>query len=145
MPDNCVFCRIIKGELPATKVHEDDISIAFVPLKVINPGHILLMPKAHYENYIDLPDDLTVHMALTAKKLGKRIQDKVKPVRVGFAVAGFGITHAHIHVVPMYKMYEITSSAYASVKDGALTWSEDDLTLLSDEDRVSLADMLSTD
>lgn len=139
MADDCIFCQIIAGRLPATIIHEDEKSIAFFPRKVINPGHVLLMPKAHFEHYIDLPEDLTAHMAIVSKKLGTRLQEKLNPVRVGYAIAGFGITHAHIHIVPMNKMYEITSSIYASVKDGALVWSEDGLPLLTDDERADLA------
>lgn len=145
MANDCVFCQIIAGKLPATIIHEDDKSIAFFPRKVINPGHVLLMPKAHFDHYIDLPDDLTAHMAIVSKRLGQRIQSKLNPVRVGYAIAGFGITHAHIHIVPMNKMYEVTSSIYASVKDGALFWSEDQLPLLSDDERVALSGQLSAD
>lgn len=143
--NNCIFCRIIKGELPAVKVYEDDTCIAFFPLKVINPGHVLLVPKAHFDNYIDLPSDQAAHLAAISQVLGRRITDRIKPARVGYAIVGFEVSHVHIHIVPMNKMYEITSSAYAAVQDGEIVWSENNLTALTETERVDLAALLGSE
>ncbi|MFH1456976.1 MAG: HIT domain-containing protein, partial [Patescibacteria group bacterium] len=54
---DCIFCKIVKGEIPADKVYEDENVLAFLDITPINPGHVLLIPKKHYENLYDLPDE----------------------------------------------------------------------------------------
>ena len=105
---NCIFCKIVAGEIPSNKVWEDEDFVAFLDIKPNNLGHTLLVPKAHYKNIFDLPDNLL-------DKLGKRIQLVAKAVLAGAEAAGINVTmnngetagqliwHAHIHLIPRYQ------------------------------------------
>ncbi|HCB35341.1 MAG: HIT family hydrolase [Candidatus Taylorbacteria bacterium RIFCSPHIGHO2_02_49_25] len=102
----CIFCKIIVGELPSTKVYEDDEVLAFLDIKPINPGHTLVIPKKHFENIHDMPDALVAKVAVAAKKIADAMLNiGVKGVNVGMnngAHAGQIIFHAHVHVMPRY-------------------------------------------
>ncbi|MSU56162.1 MAG: HIT domain-containing protein, partial [Candidatus Taylorbacteria bacterium] len=69
----CIFCKIIKGEIPSIKVYEDADTFAFLDIKPINPGHTLVIPKKHYVNIHDTPDELFGKTAITAKKIADAI------------------------------------------------------------------------
>lgn len=105
--DECIFCKIIKGEIPCTKIFEDDKILAFLDIAPTNKGHTLIIPKEHYENLLDIPDDLLAAVAKTAKKLGKAVQQGVNAD--GFNIgqnngkaAGQIVMHFHLHIIPRF-------------------------------------------
>lgn len=104
--ESCIFCKIIKGELPCTKVYEDADVFAFLDIKPVNPGHTLVIPKKHYENIHDMPDELVGKVAIAAKKIADAIlKIGAKGINIGMnngAHAGQIVFHAHIHVMPRY-------------------------------------------
>lgn len=104
--ETCIFCRIIKGELPATKVYEDVETLAFLDIKPVNPGHTLVIPKKHYVNVHDMPDELVGKVAIAAKKIADAIlKIGAKGVNIGMnngKDAGQVVFHAHTHVMPRY-------------------------------------------
>ena len=104
--EDCIFCKIIKGELPATKVYEDDEVFGFLDIKPVNPGHTLLIPKKHYENIHDMPDETVAKLAVVAKKVADAmLKIGVKGVNIGMnngTHAGQVVFHAHTHVMPRY-------------------------------------------
>jgi histidine triad (HIT) family protein len=99
--DNCIFCKIISGEIPCYKVYEDENFLAFLDIHPLNPGHTLLIPKKH----IQWVDDYEPYAEFwqTARTLSRIIQSKLNPVIVSYIVYGLGVPHAHIHLVPKYK------------------------------------------
>ncbi len=103
---DCIFCKIIKGEIPSTKVYEDGDVFAFLDIKPVNPGHTLVIPKQHYVNIHDMPDELFGKVAIAAKKVADAILKLgAKGVNIGMnngAVAGQVVFHAHVHVMPRY-------------------------------------------
>ncbi len=105
--ENCVFCRIIKGEIGADKVYEDEKFFAFLDMKPVNPGHVLLVPKQHTDYIFDIEEPIYSELFQTAKKLAEPIKKAIRPRRVGIAVEGFGVPHAHIHLVPLNRGYEL--------------------------------------
>lgn len=105
----CVFCEIIKGNIPAYKIHEDDDIVAFLDIHPINPGHVLVIPKMHVNEFQDLDDKIYTDLMLKAKEIAKNIKLKLSPKRVGLMIAGFDVPHAHIHVVPMNDCHDVTS------------------------------------
>ncbi|MEX2017172.1 MAG: HIT family protein [Candidatus Pacearchaeota archaeon] len=107
MAENCVFCRIVQGEIPAEKIWEDEKHFAFLDLNPINPGHTLLLPKKHTDYIFDLNDKEYQELMLNAKKIAKILKEKLLPKRVGIAVEGFGVSHVHIHLVPLNKGNEL--------------------------------------
>jgi histidine triad (HIT) family protein len=96
----CVFCEIVAGRIPSHKVWEGRDFIAFLDIKPIRPGHILLVPRKHHESLFDLPAALYERAFRTARTLAAPL-GKHLGTRVGIVVEGFGVAHAHIHLVPI--------------------------------------------
>ncbi|MES2087724.1 MAG: HIT family protein [Patescibacteria group bacterium] len=102
---DCIFCKIISGELPSSKIYEDTDVLAFLDIKPINPGHALVIPKRHYESIHDTPDEVVSKMMIVAKKIAGSIQKNLgaEGVNIGMnngKAAGQIVFHAHIHVMP---------------------------------------------
>ena len=104
---DCVFCKIIKGEVPADKVYEDENCLAFLDITPINPGHILLITKKHYKNIYELPDEILGKLAPVIKKLALAAKKGTgaEGINIGMnneAAAGQIVPHAHFHVIPRF-------------------------------------------
>lgn len=112
MSDDCLFCRIARGELPAYRIHEDEHILAFLDLHPIRPGHSLVIPKAHYPWFEDLPEDLANRITRCAQLLARRMKALYGVERVSLFYTGIHVPHAHAHVVPMHHVHDITSRAY---------------------------------
>ena len=97
----CVFCEIVAGRIPSHKVWESRDFIAFLDIKPIRPGHILLVPRKHHESLFDLPAALYERAFRTARALAAPLGKYFGVPRVGIVVEGFGVAHAHIHLVPI--------------------------------------------
>lgn len=95
-----IFTKIIKGEIPAHKIYEDDLTFAFLDINPKVPGHTLVVPKRQVEFVWDLEDSDYQALMLTAKKVGKRIREVLNPKYVGMQVEGVAVQHAHVHVFP---------------------------------------------
>ena len=105
-----IFTRIIKGEIPCYKIAEDDDFIAFLDINPLAKGHTLVVPKKEVDYLFDLDDNLLAGMNVFAKKVAKAI-DKVSDCkRVGVAVLGLEVPHAHIHLIPINDLYDIEFS-----------------------------------
>ena len=96
-----VFTKIIKQELPAFRLWENDAFIAILVPNPINPGHTLLIPKQQIDYIFDLPDDLYDYMWQIVKWVSPIIQKAMECKRIAIAVEGFGVPHVHIHLVPV--------------------------------------------
>ncbi len=106
MPD-CIFCKIIKGGISADKIYEDENCLAFLDITPINPGHVLLIPKEHYENLYDLPDKELKQLAPIIKKLAIAIKKGVNAEGINIGMnnerpAGQLVPHAHFHIMPRF-------------------------------------------
>ncbi|MCL2371654.1 HIT family protein [Candidatus Saccharibacteria bacterium] len=99
--EESVFTKIIKGEIPAYKVYEDDKVIAFLDNAPLNRGHTLLVPKLQEDYIFDLDDDTYSYLWATARKLAKPLRQATGAKRVGVIVEGFLVPHTHIHLVPI--------------------------------------------
>jgi histidine triad (HIT) family protein len=102
MSEPSVFTRIINGEIPAYKIYEDDRVIAFLDQHPQTPGHTLVVPKIQVDHIWDLDDSEYAYLWGVVKKIGSHIREVVKSPRVGVVVEGFGVPHAHVHLVPIY-------------------------------------------
>lgn len=98
---DCIFCKIAKGEIPSVKIWEDEKYLAFLDMNPINPGHALLIPKKHTDYIFDLENEEYSELMLTAKKIAKLLKEKLNPKRIGIIVEGFGVSHVHVHLVPI--------------------------------------------
>ncbi|MEI7497691.1 MAG: HIT domain-containing protein [Candidatus Falkowbacteria bacterium] len=100
--DNCIFCKIVAGEIPSAKVYEDDKVLAFLDINPVNYGHALIIPKAHHQMMPDVPDDLLAYCFVKAKELMVKIKTALGADFVSVSVAGTEIPHFHIHLIPRY-------------------------------------------
>lgn len=122
MPD-CIFCKIIKGEIPCNKVYEDETTIAFLD---INPatkkgGHTLVLPKKHFKDIEDIPEDLLNKTMNTIKKISKAVLKEAEGVNIlqnNKKIAGQFVMHVHFHIIPRYKNDGITIEKWPQKKYG---------------------------
>jgi len=96
-----IFTRIIDGELPARFVWKDDTSVAFLPLELLNRGHVLVVPRLEIDHWIDLPPEVAAHLTVVAQAIGRAQQEAFSPERIGMMIVGFDVPHVHLHVVPV--------------------------------------------
>jgi histidine triad (HIT) family protein len=107
--ENCIFCKIIKGEIPCVKIWEDKNYLAFLDVNPVSEGHALLIPKKHTDYLFDINDLEYSDLFLKAKELAVLLKSKIQPKKVGIVVEGFGVAHAHIHLVPINHAGELDS------------------------------------
>jgi histidine triad (HIT) family protein len=111
-----IFSRIIDGEIPGTFVHRDDRCVAFMSINPLARGHVLVVPIAEIDHWIDAPSDLVNHLFDVAHRIGLAQKQVFDCERVGLIVAGYEVPHAHIHVIPTNDMSELSfANAAASV------------------------------
>ncbi len=103
----CVFCRIVRSELPASKVYEDEHTLVIMDLQSVNPGHMLVLVKAHHENIYTLDDSLAAAALCTAARMARTVKELtgcagVTLLQANEPAAGQTVFHFHIHVVPRW-------------------------------------------
>lgn len=103
--DDCIFCKIVRGEIPAQKTFEDDEFIAFPDIHPKAPGHTLLIPKAHYQWFTDLPDELYTKLFDNAKLLARELKRQNGADYVHLSIVGKDVPHVHVHLIPQ-KIHE---------------------------------------
>jgi len=106
--EDCLFCKIVRGEIPSSVIFEDDICIAFMDVFPVNKGHCLLIPKKHFENLMDVDSDIIAHMAKRLTELTRGVKsatgaEGVLTVASNGAGAGQEIPHLHFHSIPRSK------------------------------------------
>lgn len=102
MQEQSIFTRIIKGEIPAYKIYEDEKVVAFLDNHPVIEGHVLVVPKDQIDHIWDLDDREYLYLWAVAKKIGSHIREVVGSPRVGIVVEGFGVPHVHIHLIPIF-------------------------------------------
>ena len=105
---DCIFCKIIKGEIPSTKVYGDKETYAFLDINPINYGHVLVVPKRHSENLLEMNEKDMGSVMKTAQKIADSIMkglnaDGFNLGMNNYAAAGQLVMHSHIHVIPRFK------------------------------------------
>jgi len=102
----CLFCKIVSGEVEAKIIFEDDVSMAFLDLRPLFPGHTLLIPKVHYSTLADLPAELVGPFFTNAQMLSRKVQEAAKAEGSFVAinnVVSQSVPHLHVHIVPRKK------------------------------------------
>lgn len=105
--DDCIFCKIIAGKVPAHKVYENDKIFAFLDISPVNPGHTLVVPRAHHTDLLETPDDVLSDMITRTKKIAAAIVKAVKADGFNIGVntkpaAGQAVFHTHLHIIPRF-------------------------------------------
>lgn len=102
-----IFCKIIKGEIPTTKVYETDSVIAIMDTNPFSPGHVLVIPKDHYTTILDMDDEIIAKVHAVAKVLIKKIEEDFPNVTGVKIIVNYGdeqkIKHYHMHLLPIYE------------------------------------------
>jgi histidine triad (HIT) family protein len=96
-----IFTKIIKGEIPCYKIAEDENYFAFLDINPLSPGHTLVVPKVETDYIFDLNDDTLAGMSVFAKKVAIAQKAAIPCKRIGVAVLGLEVPHAHIHLIPL--------------------------------------------
>lgn len=103
--NECIFCKIIKGEIPAKKVYEDEQVVVIMDANPQTDGHVLVMPKKHVTDYTELDKDLLEHINEVAKKMVPQLMEKLEAKAMTFVV-NYGdsqaVKHFHLHLIPDY-------------------------------------------
>jgi histidine triad (HIT) family protein len=102
-----IFTRIVNGEIPCHKIAENDEFLAFLDISPLKLGHTLVIPKVEIDYIFDIEDDLLARMMVFAKNISKGIKATYPCERIGVAVIGLEVPHAHIHLVPINQMKDI--------------------------------------
>jgi histidine triad (HIT) family protein len=95
-----IFTKIINGEVPCHKIYEDELTLAFLDIKPVQSGHILVIPKQQIDHFEDLPDDVYQAVWRTTKLLAKHQRKVLGCQRVGVVIAGTEVPHVHVHLIP---------------------------------------------
>lgn len=104
---NCIFCSIIKGDIPCAKVYEDEHVLAFLDLSQVTKGHTLVIPKVHKENIYELTPDIAKHIFEVVPKIANAIKAEYNPIGLNILNnngehAGQSVFHFHMHLIPRY-------------------------------------------
>lgn len=104
---DCIFCKIVRNEIPAVKIYDDEETMAFMDIRPNHRGHALVIPKGHFENIHSIPAEDLCRVILVAQKVANAIRnsldaDGINIVMNNDSAAGQEIWHAHIHVIPRY-------------------------------------------
>jgi len=103
-----IFTKIIAGEIPSHKILENEKYLAFLDLRPINPGHTLVIPKQEIDYIFDLEDELLKGLMVFTKRVAKAIGKAFPCKKVGIMVAGIEVPHAHIHLVPINSVGDLS-------------------------------------
>ncbi len=131
---NCIFCKIIAGEIPSLKIYEDDLVYAFMDIAPINFGHTLVIPKEHHTSAATIPEATAGRMFLAGSRIGVAMRRALEADGFNLhlsdgTVAGQVVMHAHLHVVPRWT-------------DDGFHWNWRQLQYASDEERAEFRDKL---
>ena len=105
-----IFSKIISGDIPSYKIEEDERHYAFLDINPLAPGHTLVIPKEEVDYIYDLEDDRLAELHVFAKKVAKKIERVIECERIGVAVIGLEVPHAHIHLIPINNVGDIDFS-----------------------------------
>lgn len=103
-----IFSKIVAGEIPCYKIAEDDRCLSFLDIRPVVWGHTLVIPKIEVDYYFDLDNDYYTHLNLFAKKVAAVLDQEIDCLRVGVMVAGLEVPHAHIHLIPMNAISDLS-------------------------------------
>ena len=117
--NSCVFCRIAQKQVPASLVYEDETVVAFLDIRPLNKGHSLVIPKEHYTNIFDIPQELVTYIHGITKRVALAVEkateaEGISIIQQNGKAAGQEIFHLHVHVIPRYEGQKLPSFSEAS-------------------------------
>ena len=107
MVSDCIFCKIVAGEIPASKVYEDDHFLAFLDISQVTPGHTLVIPKKHARNLLEMTPVETADLFNVVSTVTKKVESATQPQGMNIIsnmeeIAGQSVFHTHVHILPRY-------------------------------------------
>lgn len=102
-----IFSRIISGEIPCHKIAENERFLSFLDIQPVAKGHALVVPKVEVDYIFDMDDEMLAAMHLFSKQVAKKIKATVPCLKIGVAVVGLEVPHAHIHLIPLNTLGDI--------------------------------------
>ncbi|MBX3039783.1 MAG: HIT family protein [Bdellovibrionaceae bacterium] len=102
-----VFTKILSGELPSYKIHEDELTYSFLALDQVNAGHTLVIPKKEVNHWTEVPEADFLQVQLNAQRIGKALLKATGAPRIGQMVAGFEVPHYHLHLIPAWSIPDL--------------------------------------
>lgn len=127
-----IFSKIVKGEIPCYKITENEKFLAFLDINPLAEGHTLVIPKEEIDYIFDIPDNLLSEMIVFAKHVAKAIEKTIVCKRIGIAVVGLEVPHAHIHLIPINYVGDINFS------NPKMKFSHEELTKISEKIKANL-------
>jgi histidine triad (HIT) family protein len=106
-----IFTRIIQGEIPCHKIAENEKFIAFLDITPVAKGHTLVVPKQEVDYFFDLESDLLAEINMFSKEVAVKLQRAIPCRRIGVAIIGLEVPHAHVHLIPLNTMADINFSS----------------------------------
>ena len=115
---HCVFCKIVRGEIPAIKAYEDEHTLAFMDIQPASPGHTLVISKAHAPNLLDIAEADLLAVTTSTQRIARAVQQALVPdgIRISQfngAAAGQTVFHYHVHIIPIWEGQKIGSHGRA--------------------------------
>ena len=126
-----IFSRIVAGEIPCHKIAEDDRFLAFLDIMPLAEGHTLVIPKLEVDRYFDLPDDILRDINVFARDVALQLERAIPCERVGVAVIGLEVPHAHVHLIPLNGVADI------NFERPKLQFSQDELATTAEKIRLA--------
>ena len=105
--EDCIFCKIIRGEIPSYKVHETEDVFVMLDINPLSKGHLLVLPKEHYQDIHDIPEEILMEISSVTKQMAERLKERLNPEGIIIMQnngkrAGQSVFHFHIHIKPVY-------------------------------------------
>ena len=121
----CIFCKIVEGEIPSYRVYEDENFLAFLDITPSTDGHTIIIPKKHYETAYDLPEELLKEILVVSRKIALMLRKKLGSegfniLNSNYSVAQQEVPHVHFHVIPRYSKDNFKMIFENLVKDSNL-------------------------
>ncbi|WP_112180093.1 MULTISPECIES: HIT family protein [Paraliobacillus] len=132
---DCIFCKIIAGEIPSSKVYEDDVVYAFLDLGQVTKGHTLVIPKTHTKDIYETSDEIAGDLFARVPKIAKAIKETFHPLGINMLsntgeAAGQSVFHLHMHLIPRYGKDDGFNPVWKTNGDA---YSQDDLIAISQD------------
>ena len=107
MVDDCIFCKIVAGDIPSSKVYEDEEVLAFLDISQVTPGHTLVVPKKHARNLLEMDETTTAQLFARVSKVAQKVKAATQAPAMNIIsnmeeIAGQTVFHTHVHLVPRY-------------------------------------------
>ena len=121
--EDCIFCQIVAGGTPAQKIYEDDAVVSFLDIRPVNEGHVLVVPRNHFDRFEETSDEVLTRLLPVAKKIGLALKKAVGADGFNIminngAAAGEIVSHTHVHVIPRSNTDGLANWPGESYKEG---------------------------